>query len=754
MSIRPVRSENGTCSQGRRGDSELEWMDVDGISIPVPPPEHPRLYLRSRDIPDLHRRKSHPVLQATWEQWERLSQESVQYRVELDALRYLLGRDNGLAKRAITDALELIRGSSWPDKQDISRAIGRMMQTGAIVYDWCYGLLTPEDRDDFIEQFLRMANMMECGYPPFKQDFVVTHSAEMLIMMYMLSAGIAVYDEFPEMYRLCAGRFFKEAVPVRNWLYPGHAYHQGDSYGPFRYDSDLHPLWIFDRMGASNVYHPSQRFVPYLWIYMRRPDGARIRCGDSYKCFTPRGTPWPTLGTLLCASYYKDPYVYNEYLKGTDMPEGSTIAYFLWRDPDLQPRSETDLPLSRYFGPPFGWMIARTGWDEDSVIAQMKVNACNFFNHSHEDGGSFQIYYRGALAIDSGIYNGVDRELDPSDDFYCLRRASRSHRLNYLVRTIAHNSLLVYDPGEKFRRGVDEKLVNDGGQESRRANHRTSMNTLDLMLSDGINKTGEVLGHGFGPDPVKPDYTYLKADITEAYSPKVKEVKRSFVFLNLKNKDVPAALIVFDKVVSSNPEFRKFWLLHSIEEPQINGNDVVITRTEHGDRGKLINTTLLPEADNADIVPVGGPGREFWVFGRNFPFPPQAGADSHESGAWRVELSPRTPAESDCFLNVMQVMDREMGKKLDVKGIRAEGVIGVEIEDWMVVFSGSGERMDRPVVFSVSGEGVFKFLVADLVPGTWQVLRDGVVSVPAILVGSDDGVMFFEGREGRYSLLR
>ena len=54
-------------------------------------------------------------------------------------------------------------------------------------------------------------------------------------------------------------------------------------------------------------------------------------------------------------------------------------------------------------GLPYGWMIARTGWDDESVIAEMKVNVYNFNNHQHLDAGAFQIYYKGPLAIDSGL---------------------------------------------------------------------------------------------------------------------------------------------------------------------------------------------------------------------------------------------------------------------------------------------------------------------------------------------------------------
>ena len=82
---------------------------------------------------------------------------------------------------------------------------------------------------------------------------------------------------------------------------------------------------------------------------------------------------------------------------------------------------------------------------------------------------------------------------------------------------------------------------------------------------------------------------------------------------------MPAALIVFDKVVSSDPTFKKFWLLHSIEEPTIEGNRFIVRRTKNGDTGMLQNHVLLPEAGNAQIEKVGGKGKEFWVFGTNYP---------------------------------------------------------------------------------------------------------------------------------------
>ena len=419
----------------------------------------------------------------------------------------------------------------------------------------------------------------------------------------MLSAGIAIYDEFPEMYRLAAGRFFREHLPARNWLYGGHAYHQGDSYGPHRFSWDTYPLWIFDRLGAGNVYNPEQRFVPYLWIYATRPDGQRLRAGDTFAHSAPRGRPWDQyIGTLLTASYYGDGILLDQFRRQGGSGGNETIFEVLWRDTRLQPKSIESLPLSRYFGSPFGWMVARTSWGQDAVVAEMKINEYNFVNHQHLDAGAFQIYYRGPLAMDSGLYSG-------SSGAY-----GSPHCLNYYWRTIAHNSLLVYDPNEDFgRRGYG----NDGGQ--RLPNGRSEARNLDVLLKpENGYRTGKILSHGFGPDPQRPAFTLLQGDITMAYGKKVRQVTRSFVFLNLGDAEVPAAMVVLDRVVGADPEFRKYWLLHTTEEPRVDSTSAVAECTQYGNHGRLTLDVLLPATTNLALDKVGGPGREFWVFGTNY----------------------------------------------------------------------------------------------------------------------------------------
>ena len=613
------------CLSAQELPKEVVWQEVEGVNVPIPPQTHPRLYVRSSDLPALKERLKTPQAQQTLSLMKELSKDrtpaeeaavtnrgfryyyemrGVTSRVQLQALDYLLEGDKRLARRAITAMLDTLQRASFGTRSDLSRASGAMLITGAMVYDWCYDQMKSSEKQAYIKEFIRLAKSMECGYPPRNNQPIAGHPSEWMIMRDMLSAGIAIYDEYPDMYNHVITMLYRDYIPARNYFYEGQNYHQGTNYVHVRFACDLFPLWILDKMGAGSIYSSSARFVLYDIIYRRRPDGVLMPAGDDYPQNRPALLTMPT-PMFLASSYYKDEYLAYEFERnprldksGNESMNHCLIYDLLWRDYTLKGKSPDDLPLTRYSGTPYGWMIARTGWDANSVIAEMKINEQFVGNHQHMDGGSFQIYHKGPLAIDAGAYSG-------SSGGY-----NSPNNKNYFKRTIAHNSLLVYDPDEKFGcwnyggGGKTRFAANDGGQRMCGEGWKTC-NSLDSLLSEEYT-VGRVLAHGFGPDAQAPDYSYLKGDITQAYTRKVKEAKRSFVFLNLKSETVPAALIVYDKVSASNPDFRKYWLLHSIEEPMLEGNTFTVRRTKDGDSGMLHNTVLLPQADNLRIDKVGG----------------------------------------------------------------------------------------------------------------------------------------------------
>ena len=127
---------------------------------------------------------------------------------------------------------------------------------------------------------------------------------------------------------------------------------------------------------------------------------------------------------------------------------------------------------------------------------------------------------------------------------------------------------------------------------------------------------------------------------------------------------------------------------------------------------------------------VGGPGKEFWVFGTNYANdldPQRLERGSMEPGAWRIELSPKTAAAEDLFLNVMQVTDRQSPSRLPVQRIDAGDRVGCIIEGpqtaWVVLLRKDNQRSAEPVKFTVPGNRPCRMLVTDLSPGQWQAKR-------------------------------
>ena len=749
-----------------RAADKVEWKKVNGVEIPIPPTVHPRLYLRSSDIPELRERLKNPEIKKTIAKIQKLGVDrtpeeeakapdksgfryyaemrGVTSRVQLEALDYLLNKKKSVARKAIVAMLDTLCNTNYGKKGDLSRASGQMLMCGAMVYDWCYDQMKDSEKKAYINEFVRISKTMECGYPPKNTEPIAGHSSEWMVMRDMLSAAIAIYDEFPEMYNHVMTMLCRDYIPVRNYVYAGHNYHQGTSYANVRFSNDLFSLWILDRMGAGAVYDPAQQFVMYDFLYRRRPDGMVLPAGD----VNPGIGGSYGLPAMLAYSYYKDPYLAYEYKRNTKIDNHCLIFDVLWRDYTVEPKSPETLPLTKYSGTPYGWMIARTGWDKNSVIAEMKINEHFVGNHQHMDGGAFQIYYKGPLAIDAGAYHGTSGGYNSA------------HNKNFFKRTVAHNSLLVFDPNEKFASwnygGTDktEFADNDGGQRMPGDRWETCRSFADL-LSDEYT-TGQVLAHGIGGDYMAPEYSYLSGDITKAYSDKVKEVKRSFVFLNLKSEKVPAAMVVFDKVVSKNAEFKKDWLLHSIEQPQVSENGIIIKRTKDGDSGMLSNTVLLPAKENLDMQVIGGKGKEFWVNGTNYANAPQAGRPDprNERGEWRVEVSPSAPANEDYFLNVIQVADNNCNELHKASLLKGENLVGAVIADRIVTFSKDGETINGKAEMDVQGNGTFKFVMTNMKPGTWQVKKDGKIFIAYKWVGAEDGVLSFEGGSGHYEFFR
>jgi heparin/heparan-sulfate lyase len=453
-------------------------------------------------------------------------------------------------------------------------------------------------------------------------------------------------------------------------------------------------------------------------LYKLLPDGTPSREGDNeYPILDLRDTA--VLGYAV--NRFKDPYSAWLLRKSGFFPKQWVIPVleFLWDDPEVTPRdpsltTENELPRARYFSG-VGHLVVRDSWKTDSTWIEFDCGPY-LAKHQHLDQNQITIYHQGYLAIDSGA--------DYTD-------SESPHYLNYYRRTIAHNTVLVYDPAEKFFWSQNLlAAANDGGQRMDSSRFWNTVrgpedweHTRDLWNLGSMRVVDHAPGH----------YDYAMGDASNAYSPdKLKKFTREVVYLPGKN-----LLFVFDLVVSVDPAFRKAWLLHGVNQPSVDADEGKGTETTKEFKnaatvrfregsGELLVHSLLPR--DRVVTRRGGPGADFfcpgdehgggWGSGENWPLEPQEGAELPEDpklrrmwktfwgrdlskiqpsnrknvvpGAWRVEVSPAQPAEKDFFLHVFEI------GKIGIPGKRTDLIDGVN-------FVGAASESGPFVLFATSG---------------------------------------------------
>jgi hypothetical protein len=524
--------------------------------------------------------------------------------------------------------------------------------------------------------------------------------------------------------------------------------------------------------GVDPAHHFSVfRNIGDTYLYKLLPDGTPSREGDNeYPVLDSRDTA--VLGYAV--NRFKDPYSAwllrksGFFAKQWVLP----VLEFLWDDPEVTPRdpaqaAESELPRQRYF-PGVGHLVMRDGWRSESTWIEFDCGPY-FAKHQHLDQNQITIYHRGYLAIDSGA--------DYTD-------TESPHYLNYYRRTVAHNSVLVYDPAEKFF-WSDNLLpaANDGGQ---RMNSARYWNTI--RSRDDWNRTRDLwdLGSMRVVDYVPGQYHYALGDASNAYSrDKVRRFTRELIYVPGLN-----LVFVFDRVVSSHPSFRKAWLLHGVNQPSVdqageNGapgaqefRNAKTFRFAEGS-GELLVHSLLPR--ERIVTRRGGNGHEYvapgddhggtWGTGENWPLEPPEGAPLPEDpklrrmwklfwgqdfnkilssnrknvipGRWRVEVSPYSPAEEDFFLHVFEIGDGGKTGQRQVQLLDGVNFQGAAFERGpMVLFSSADSAIDAGEV-SLPDLSCESLIVTSLRPEAVYELNFGGLNVSsspsAVLPGVSAG---------------
>ena len=313
----------------------------------------------------------------------------------------------------------------------------------------------------------------------------------------------------------------------------------------------------------------------------------------------------------------------------------------------------------RHF-PSAGQFYLRSGWKRGATYATFTAGSA-VTQHKHYDENNFTIFKHDFLALDSGT-RGVQSDT-------CLTY--------YYAQTVAHNCILVHRPGERLPPYWGPRLNDESGVFNHGGMYRGSAKVLAFETNDS--------------------FTYIASDATKPYGGKCREAVRQFVHL------LPDVFVVYDRVGAADASYRKEWLLHTKDEPRIEGR---LTTADCG-RGRLFCETILPE--DAKLAKVGGPGKEFWASGRNWSVDPKyvERIEKHAKnvgrgpyfGAWRLEVSPGAARGDDRFLHVLTASDTSVASAPVTKKVARDGMDGVAI----ILTPPSGNPTEVTVLFNREG---------------------------------------------------
>ncbi|MDO4582806.1 MAG: hypothetical protein Q4D62_01770 [Planctomycetia bacterium] len=659
----------------------------------TPPPTHPRILVTPEWLPQIRERLTQGENRAVWESVLRNARKpfSLEFPdnqtvghhahllrvIQAKAFVYLMTGEEACGREAIVLATRYLERVEYGNMLDITREIGQTIVTGSWVYDWCFPLLSEEERGLLERHLLRLANQMECGWPPFGQSIVNGHGAEAQIMRDLLTMSLAIYDTHPEAYRFCSWQILEELVPMRRWEYQSPRHNQGINYGNYRIQFEYICDLLFERFCGERVFHPNLASMPLYFLSMRLPNGEAFADGDCYNrgilnyapaalvmaahcAGSPEAESVPALDSdyvdsshgptrvapsqlarLVKAQYFRE--------RGGRLGSDDAVFFLLVNDPAVKPDFSFDtLPLAFDSGSRLGSQILRTGWmketwlqdgktaepDSDDVVIELKGAGYHSANHQHFDAGAFQIYYRGWLSRDLGIYH-----------FYGL-----PYDRNFNKGSSSHNVCLILNPDGKIPNGM---TVHDGGQNVVLRSPRSPKEVLE----NPSFQTGRVLESVVEPSAKNPKRSSYRVDLTPAYADRAESYIRSFAWVRTDRRDVPVLLAVLDRMTVKDSGFRRFWQMNTLNKPNFCSEswhvESLLPTGATISPGRLVLTPLLPRSEERSVELIGDEKANS-IFGVPFIVP----IDIPEANGWRLLLEDKNSdaSRTTVFLNVFQVL--------------------------------------------------------------------------------------------------
>ena len=733
--------------------------------------------------------------------------------IEAKALYYAIYKDSGLvsldeARLRGYEAIYAMKNylltfdTQWK-ASDQCRLYGEMMYYSALVYDWCYDLLTEEDKTQFILGVQNLAcdgtnNMpwakregatgtangvalnthearkLEGGFPALakeSQSRLTGHGAEAQVLRDYFSFAIAIYDEESSWYDYVGGLIYQDYVDARNHFYSSGFYPDGSGgYNQYRYLCDLYNAWLFRGMGVELPYvAEDMETVVHGMFAMETVNGYQFATADGAGLSSYGQSRLPdNLGdcALISSYLFNDnvalaaAHYVLDYRWGRGSFSGSQLCtsaanYLILTSNGLKPAEDYREKIDNveYHGAYQQQIVTRNSKDDDSVVVLMQGAQHLPGGHTHQSAGSFQIWYKGILTRDDGLYDAYGSD----------------HHHYYHAAAVAHNTLLIFNPARKDlgTEPVGRAGYYNGGQRA----FLSIPATYTPWINDDRFSSGKLIG--WETDNAEdPTYVYFANDLTNAYeTDTVDYVERSFMTVYPDDGETPMVMFVFDNITADKPHFQKTFLLQCATAPVVDYENSTVT-IDNGE-GKLVLTSLL---GNDSIKAYGRTSKDgvvmpdeyfdshpndymaerFYLSGQDKNLLPGGASsigDKHSdlSVVWgHVEIQPEANSNTNQLMNVLYVADSGTTVSATPRLIEGNYLTGATFKNYTSVFLTDAMHSAEAVSFTATADDgieTMTYYVGGLADGEWKVFIDG----EQIYNKDEDGndANFIISKEGR-----
>ncbi|MBJ7314278.1 heparinase II/III family protein [Rugamonas sp. CCM 8940] len=414
----------------------------------------------------------------------------------------------------------------------------------------------------------------DCEKKPVYQNWNRLTSKEPTISPYYISGHhfsaisetttglLAIASEHPEVLPLIEtaySHFDKGFMPSHGRIAVDGGYPTGYAYGAAgnQFGERL-LMWrkaLEDTRGAPVFSNDWTSELIYPYIYALRHDGKSFPAlGDNFEFYVTA----PLLGEMalstaiekndmVALAFYKQVIAAKRGADNADVVIERLLYPASGQAGDLQ-----SLEKSRLFRQS-GQVLMRDSWDyPNATLLEFKSSSFISQNHQHMDQNSISLNYKAPLLLDSGLY-----------DTY-----GSSHWYDYYTRTIAHNSVVVFDGSENFAIGSTQ-YSNDGGQWFHRQtdNNPVPYPTPEETAPGAINYLDGITRYENAAN-----YTYTVGNASKAYGIEKLDQDNGFVrsvlFVRPDDATKKPVTVIFDRVQPKKALTATF-LLHTANRPAV-----------------------------------------------------------------------------------------------------------------------------------------------------------------------------------------